>query len=49
MELIGLSKTSFAVKIASAGGNFDYILFTNVDTLAGAEELGFVAEAPEVD
>jgi hypothetical protein len=42
VTLIGLNSTSFSVKIDSAGGNTEYILFTNVDRLEGAAEYGFV-------
>ena len=41
VELIGLNDTSFSIGIDSAGGNTDYILFTNVNTLDGAAAFGF--------
>ncbi|MBE9102729.1 hypothetical protein [Vacuolonema iberomarrocanum] len=41
VKLIGLNDTSFSIGVQSAGGNTDYILFTNVDTLEGAAAFGF--------
>lgn len=41
VELIGLNDTSFSIAIESAGGNTDYVLFTDVDTLDGADQFGF--------
>ncbi|MEM1129956.1 MAG: hypothetical protein AAGH83_05465 [Pseudomonadota bacterium] len=41
VDLIGLNNTSFSIAVNSAGGNTDYILFTNVDALDGAEAFGF--------
>ncbi|NRA28875.1 MAG: hypothetical protein HRU11_01335 [Parvularculaceae bacterium] len=44
VKLIGLNKTSFGVKITNTRGAEDYLLFTNVDTLEGAAELGFMVD-----
>lgn len=41
VELIGLNDTSFSIAVNTSGGNTDYILFTNVDTLDGAGTFGF--------
>lgn len=43
VELIGLNATSFAIAVTNTRGATDYILFTNVDTLTGSDELGFGA------
>ena len=49
VTLVGLSATSFAIRIDSAGGNADFILFTNVYQLEGAADYGFVAPPPPVE
>lgn len=41
VDLIGLNDTSFSIAVQTSGGNTDYILFTNVDTLDGADQFGF--------
>ena len=43
VELIGLNDSSFSVAVTTSGGNKDFILFTNVNTLEGSDAYGFDA------
>lgn len=49
VELVGLDEDSFAIAFSGGGDRTEYVLFDNVDTLDGAAEFGFVADAPSDD
>lgn len=46
VELVGMDDTSFSISVASSQGNTEYLLFTNVHTLQGADTFGFETDSP---
>lgn len=44
VELVGLDNDSFTVALSARSASTDYIIFDNVDTLAGADQFGFYSD-----